>query len=120
MLEILSQTPTAATAAEHLTDSRCEGEVGATGANEDIYTVEKLLKQKWQNREHQFLIKWLGFPASQNSWEPATNIVDKRVIDKFYKQHPWAKRYDGDPDYSLGIAALSLVERGTPMIAACK
>ena len=51
-----------------------------------------------KNGEHQFLIKWLGFPHSQNTWEPASNILNKSVIKQFYDQHPRATRYE-DPDF---------------------
>ena len=73
--------------------------------NGDIYQVEKLLKQRMKNGEHQFLIKWLGFPNGQNSWEPASNILNKCLIKNFYDQHPRATRY-GDPDYLPRVAAL--------------
>jgi len=55
--------------------------------------------------DHQFFVKWLGFPASQNSWEPAKNILNKRLITEFYKQHPRATCYV-DPNYTSRVAAL--------------
>ena len=58
----------------------------------------ELLKQCTKNGQQQFLVKWRGFPVSQNSWEPAINILDKHLIEKFYKYHPLASRPD-DPDY---------------------
>ena len=66
---------------------------------EDVYQVEKILEQRQPNVEHQFLIKWLGFPHSHNTWEPVSNINDERSIAQFYKQHPRAKFFDDDPDY---------------------
>lgn len=33
----------------------------------DAYPVQKLLRQRVRNRNHEFLVKWLGFPASHNS-----------------------------------------------------
>jgi len=71
----------------------------------DIYQVEKLLKQRMKDGEHQFLIKWLGFPHGQNSWEPASNILNKHLIKQFYDQHPRATRYD-DPDFQPRVTAL--------------
>ena len=73
----------------------------------NIYTVEKLLKQRFHNGEPQFLVKWLGFPSSQNTWEPVTNILDKRVIANFYKQHPRARQLR-DLDYVPRVAPLLL------------
>ena len=58
-----------------------------------------------KNGEHQFLIKRFGFPHSQNSWEPASNILKKSVIKQFYDQHPRATRYD-DPDFQPRVTAL--------------
>ena len=90
-----------------------------TSAN-DLYQVEKIMKQRTLDGEHQFFIKWLGFPHSQNTWEPASNIIDKRSINKFYKKHPRAKRFDDDPDYKPRVAAFVDVEfpKDVPVIAA--
>jgi len=89
-------------------------------SEQDVYQVEKILKQPRLNGEHQFQIKWLGFPHSQNTWEPASNIIDKRSIEKFYRTHPRAKRFDDDPDYQPRVAALVDAEFTTdiPVIAA--
>ena len=73
----------------------------------NVYQVKKLLKQRFYNGEPQFLVKWLGFPSSQNTWEPVTNILDKRLIANFYKQHPRARRLQ-DPDYVPRVAPLLL------------
>lgn len=71
----------------------------------NTYPVDKLLKQRVNNGEHQFLIKWLGFPASQDSWKPAQNITDKRLITTFYKKHPHTTRYE-DPNYTPRVTTL--------------
>lgn len=80
---------------------------------QDVYQVEKILRQRRLNGEHQFLIKWLGFPHSQNTWEPASNIIDKRSITEFYHQHPRAKRFNDDPDYHPRMAVF--VSADVPM-----
>ena len=77
-----------------VTDDNSTKELQGTGSPdteqsaEDVYQVEKILKQCPLNGKHQFLIKWLGFPHCQNTWEPASNIIVKRSIAQFYKQHP--------------------------------
>lgn len=77
-----------------VTDDNSTKELQGTGSPdteqsaEDVYQVEKILKQCRLNGKHQFLIKWLGFPHCQNTWEPASNIIVKRSIAQFYKQHP--------------------------------
>ena len=81
-------------------------------ADDHVYTVEKLLKQRLHDGQHQFLVKWLGFPSSQNSWEPATNILNKRLIDNFYRDHPRTRRLQ-DPDYVPRVAP-PLVDEDSP------
>jgi hypothetical protein len=54
---------------------------------EEEYEVEKILdmKQKGQGRKTHYLIKWKGYPTSDNSWEPAENVQAKDLI-KEYKE----------------------------------
>lgn len=101
------------------TDASHTDPILQTSAGNDIYTVEKLLKQRTKNGQQQFLVKWRGFPMSQNSWEPVTNILDKRLIEKFYKDHPLARRPD-DPDYQPRVATLIISDASTraPIVAA--
>ena len=45
------------------------------GENDDHeYTVEKVLKSRIVNGQKQVLIKWEGYSAVYNTWEPAENI----------------------------------------------
>ena len=79
---------------------------------DDIYTAEEIVKQRLRNGKPEYFIKWLGFPASHNTWESAENILDKRLITSFYKKHPRAKRLNADPDYAPNnVALLSWKER---------
>ena len=111
-----TRTPLQAPNEVQTTDDSSTKELQGTGSPdteqsaEDVYQVEKILKQRRLNGEHQFLIKWLGFPHSQNTWEPVSNIIDKRSIAQFYKQHPRAKRFDEDPDYQPRMAAFVTAE----------
>ena len=73
---------------------------------DDVYTAEEIVKQRLRNGQPEYFIKWLGFPASYDTWEPAENILDKRLITSFYKKHPRAKRLQADPDYAPNNVAL--------------
>ncbi|XP_065639444.1 uncharacterized protein LOC136072218 [Hydra vulgaris] len=46
----------------------------------DIYKMEKIIKKRTRGRKIQYLIKWEGYPSSQNTWEPEENIFDPQVI----------------------------------------
>lgn len=53
--------------------------------------MEKLLKWKLDNRgRRKFLVKWEGYPLSEASWEPETNLNRYGVITAFC-------RIDGPP-----------------------
>lgn len=102
---------------EATTDSE-ESDEDPTDAD-NVYTVEDIVKQRVRNGRPEYLIKWLGFPASHNTWEAEANILNKRLITHFYKKHPRAKRLDNDPAYIPVIAQLSCTENSTetPTIA---
>jgi hypothetical protein len=41
------------------------------------YRIEKVIKTRVHNKKKQYLVKWLGYPESANSW------VDN--VEKWYK-----------------------------------
>jgi hypothetical protein len=43
---------------------------------DDVFEVEKILQQKGQ----QFLVKWKGYPSSDNTWEPLKNLTNCRLL----------------------------------------
>jgi hypothetical protein len=46
---------------------------GSSGGD-DLYFVEQLLEHKIVNKKTSYLIKWLNYDLSANSWEPESNI----------------------------------------------
>ena len=38
-----------------------------------------------------FLVKWKGYPTSDNSWEPQENLHADELIVDFYKRNPETK-----------------------------
>ena len=41
---------------------------------DQVYVIETIFEKKEENKEVSFLVKWLGFPSNQATWEPARNI----------------------------------------------
>lgn len=39
-----------------------------------IYVVERLVAKRTRKRATQYLVKWLGLPDSEQSWEPQTKL----------------------------------------------
>ena len=78
---------------------------------DDVYPAEKIVRHRFRNGQPQFLVKWLGFPNSHNTWENRENILDPRLLSKYYKDNPRAKRrLEADPEYTPRIASLSWTE----------
>jgi hypothetical protein len=53
------------------------------------YEVEEILDSKLLHRRLFYLIKWKGYPVSENSWEPASNVSNSPLlIRQFHSQYP--------------------------------
>ena len=49
------------------------------------YEVDRIVKAKTVKGQQQFQLRWKGFKASFDSWEPATNCACDRLIQQFLK-----------------------------------
>ena len=57
------------------------------------WEVDRILDAKMVNRQLKYLVKWKGWPDSENSWEPKANLGNaKEVLEDFYKENPDATR----------------------------
>src|SRR5712675_976744 len=57
---------------------------------EEEYEVERITSHRFQGRSKtlQYLIKWLGYPDSDNTWEPAHQIHAPEMIKAYHQQTP--------------------------------
>jgi hypothetical protein len=57
------------------------------------YKVERILdmKQKGKGCKTHYLIKWKGYPTSDNSWEPEENVKATERIEEFKTRKNKAK-----------------------------
>ncbi len=53
--------------------------------NEEEYEVEKILDERKYYGKKQYLIKWKGYPLSEASWEPESNLNCPDLIKEFKK-----------------------------------
>jgi len=63
--------------------------------NEEEYKVEKIL-DSWQfgrGRKKQYLIKWKGYPDSDNKWVDRRNVHAPEAIREFENQNPATKMH---------------------------
>ena len=75
---------------------------------DDVYEVERLVdRRRNEDDQWEYLIKWVGYPEEENSWEPGPNI-SANTLQKFWNEKgtqqrrksskaPPAKRRRGRP-----------------------
>ena len=57
---------------------------------EEFYEVEQIRghRRHGRSRTLQYLIKWKGSPESDNTWEPADQVLTPDLLKKYHKQKP--------------------------------
>lgn len=53
------------------------------GSGEEEYSVEKILEKRLHHGKVEYLIKWEGYPDSENTWEPQANLDCPDIIKAF-------------------------------------
>jgi hypothetical protein len=57
------------------------------------WEVEEILDSRLCRGRYEYLVKWRGFPSSENSWEPVENVENApQIIARFHELHPGAPR----------------------------
>jgi hypothetical protein len=60
---------------------------------EPEWEVERILDSKFAHGNLKFLVKWLGWPDAENSWQDEDDLENApEIIAKFYKEFPNAPR----------------------------
>lgn len=64
-----------------------------TEDGEEEFEVEQILDSRKYRRQLQYLVKWVGYLPSEQSWEPAFSLTNSQeLIDDFHLAHPDAIR----------------------------
>ena len=59
---------------------------------EPEWEVEKIIKSQHTGRHKklQFLVRWKGFPSSEDSWVPESDLSALDLVEEFYATHSHA------------------------------
>ena len=76
------------------------------------YEVEKILahRQYGRNQQMQYLVKWQGYPDSDNTWEPKENLHADELLQE-YKTRSTHARMVKTKDYSRTTPLQSMYQR---------
>lgn len=56
---------------------------------EEEFEVEAILDSRLHYRKLQYLVKWLGYPSSENSWEPSSSLTNcPEKLSRFHLSYP--------------------------------
>lgn len=58
----------------------------ADAAGDGQYIVERILAERKNGRSRQYLIKWVGYPVEESSWEPLRNLRCPDLLSEFRAQ----------------------------------
>jgi len=65
------------------TDIKMDKGPASDGEEEEEYSVEKILDKRMKGGKVEYLIKWEGYPDSENTWEPQENLDCPEIINAF-------------------------------------
>jgi len=55
----------------------------------EYFNVERIITRKYKDNKKYYLVKWVGYPLKDCSWEPASNLENiKLMVDNFENNYP--------------------------------
>jgi transposase InsO family protein len=64
---------------------------------QDEWEVEKIITHRGKGQRAEYLVKWLGYPDSENTWEPTTHLTNCQQLLRQYREHQGPAVVDASP-----------------------
>src|SRR5712672_3137025 len=74
------------------------------------FKVETIINHRFFGRRKtlQYLIKWKGYPSSDNTWEPVDNVHAPEIVKQYHQRHPLKDKSKKKSSRVNSISATSL------------
>jgi len=81
--------------------------------DEEEYEVEAIINHRrhGRRRQLQYLIKWKGYPSSDNTWEATQDVHADDLVKGYHRRHPL-----GSPGHKIGQGMAKLIRALRPYI----
>ena len=93
--------------------------------DKQMYAVEAIrghTGSRTQRAKMRFLVKWLGYPEEENTWEPWAHIKDNRILHEYLREHKMGslvpKRYAPPATHAQTPQAETAAAHGSRMAEA--
>jgi hypothetical protein len=53
----------------------------------DEWEVERIMQQRQGKQGSEYLVKWLGYPHSENTWEPESHLTNCQLLLKAFRKN---------------------------------
>lgn len=68
---------------------------------EDEWEVEKIITHRGMGMNKEYLVKWLGYPDSENTWEPKAHLMNCQQLLKGYESTSQKRGHQATPSSRL-------------------
>lgn len=54
---------------------------------DEMFTIEDIIDRRINNHQPEYLLKWLGYPSSESTWEREDNLVCPILLNQYKDKH---------------------------------